>query len=134
MLSVLILYMTGGTYSLKSTPNDRFYGKLFSAIFLISVKTLLTGSHRRNIFSYFASNKSIQHLVDYGDYGNAMNYFNLCFNIHFQEIFWHWKLHFPSTNINSNQSAIYKTISLTIILIHWMEEKKNIILFSVHFK
>ena len=32
-----ILYMSGGTYSLKSTPNDRFLEKLFMAIlFLLS--------------------------------------------------------------------------------------------------
>ena len=33
MLCVLILYKSGGTYSLKSTPNDRFFEKLFIAIF-----------------------------------------------------------------------------------------------------
>ena len=32
MLCVLILYISGGTYSLKSTPNDRFFEKLFMAI------------------------------------------------------------------------------------------------------
>ena len=29
---MLILYISGGTYSLKSTPNDRFFEKLFIAI------------------------------------------------------------------------------------------------------
>ena len=29
MLCVLILCVSGGTYSLKSTPNDRFFEKLF---------------------------------------------------------------------------------------------------------
>ena len=32
MLGVVILYVSGGTYSLKSTPNDRFFEKLFMAI------------------------------------------------------------------------------------------------------
>ena len=31
MLCVLIWYINGGTYSLKSTPNDRFFEKLFMA-------------------------------------------------------------------------------------------------------
>ena len=34
MLFVLILCISGGTYSLKSTPNDRFFQKLFMAILL----------------------------------------------------------------------------------------------------
>ena len=34
MLCALILYISGGTYSLKSTPNDRFFEKLFIAIML----------------------------------------------------------------------------------------------------
>ena len=33
MLFVLILYISVGTYSLKSSPNDRFFEKLFMAIF-----------------------------------------------------------------------------------------------------
>ena len=32
MLCVLILYVSGGTYSLNSTPNDKFFEKLFIAI------------------------------------------------------------------------------------------------------
>ena len=32
MLCALISYMSGGTYSLKSIPNDRFFGKLFMTI------------------------------------------------------------------------------------------------------
>ena len=32
MLCVLILYIKGGTYSLKPTPNDRFLKKLFMTI------------------------------------------------------------------------------------------------------
>ena len=33
VVCVLILYLSGGTYSLKSTPNDRFFEKLFMAVF-----------------------------------------------------------------------------------------------------
>ena len=32
MLCALILYISGGTYSLKSTPNERFFEKLFMAL------------------------------------------------------------------------------------------------------
>ena len=32
-LCVLILYISGGTYCLKTTPNDRFFEKLFMAVF-----------------------------------------------------------------------------------------------------
>ena len=32
LVCTLILYMNNGTYSLNSTPNDRFYGKVFMAI------------------------------------------------------------------------------------------------------
>ena len=35
MLYVLILYINGGTYSLKSTANDRFFEKLFMAILFL---------------------------------------------------------------------------------------------------
>ena len=51
---VLILYLSRGTYSLKSTPNDRFFEKLFHGNFLFSFRVfasnLLRGSRRRNIF------------------------------------------------------------------------------------
>ena len=45
MLCVLILYMSGGTYSLKSTPNDRFVGNFFIVI-LFNLKTLNKSLHR----------------------------------------------------------------------------------------
>ena len=35
VVCVLILYISSGTYSLKSTPNDRFFEKLFVAIFYL---------------------------------------------------------------------------------------------------
>ena len=44
------------TYSLKSTPNDRFYEKLFMEILFtlrVFARNLLRGTHQRNIFSCF---------------------------------------------------------------------------------
>ena len=35
MLCVLILYMTGGTYSLKPMPNDRFFRETFHENFYL---------------------------------------------------------------------------------------------------
>ena len=53
MLCRLILYVSGGTYSLKSTPNDRFL-RNFSWQFYFTptvfARNLLRVSHRRNIF------------------------------------------------------------------------------------
>ena len=51
MLCVLIVYISGGTYSFKSTPNDRFFDKLFIAILFtlrILARNLLRGNRRRN--------------------------------------------------------------------------------------
>ena len=36
MVCVLIFVISGGTYSLKSTPNDRFFEKLFMAVLIYS--------------------------------------------------------------------------------------------------
>ena len=83
MLYPLILYMSGGTYSLKSTTSDRFFEKLFMAIFFtfrVFARNLLKGSHRRNIFILsflcltwalnlgLTSNKPTHYLLDYGDF------------------------------------------------------------------
>ena len=35
------LYISGGTYSLKSTPNDRFFEKLFMAVFEFTLRVFL---------------------------------------------------------------------------------------------
>ena len=43
-LCVLILYISGGTYSLKWTPNDRFVEKLFMAILFVFDLEILSGS------------------------------------------------------------------------------------------
>ena len=53
MLCVLILYISGGTYSLMSTPNDGFFEKIFMAIlFILRVfaRTLLRENRRWNTF------------------------------------------------------------------------------------
>ena len=56
MLYVLILYISGRTYSLKSTPNDRFFEKLFMAV-LIHYQSFCQKSAERksskNYYSYF---------------------------------------------------------------------------------
>ena len=49
----LILYMSGGTYSLKSTPNDRFLRSFYMTILFtlrVFAWNLLRESCRRNIF------------------------------------------------------------------------------------
>ena len=83
MLCVLILYISGGTYSLKSTPNDRFFVKLFMAILFtlrVLARNLLRGNRRRNTFRIsfwclawdsnpdFSSNKPTHYLLDHGDF------------------------------------------------------------------
>ena len=55
MLCALILYMSSGTYSLKSTPNDRFLKSFIMAgLFTLRVfaRYLQRGSRRRNIFTF----------------------------------------------------------------------------------
>ena len=55
MLCVLILYINGGTYSLKSIPNDRFFGKLSIAILFtlrVLAKNLLRGNHLKKLFVF----------------------------------------------------------------------------------
>ena len=46
MLCVLILYISGGTYSLKTTPNDM--AELYTL--RVFARNLLRGNHRRNTF------------------------------------------------------------------------------------
>ena len=48
MLYVLILYISGRTYSLKSSPNDRSIKKLFHG--RVFARNLLRGNRRRNTF------------------------------------------------------------------------------------
>ena len=57
MLCVLILHVSGGTYSLKSTPNDRFFEKRFHGNFFYLFPEFLPeiGGEEvvEEIFSYF---------------------------------------------------------------------------------
>ena len=93
VVCVNFLYIIGGTYSLKSTPNDRFE-KLFMAIlFILRVfaRNLLRGNRQRNIFRIsfwclawdsnrgFSSNKSTHHLLDHGDLLKSIEIFNFLF-------------------------------------------------------
>ena len=54
---------------MKSSPNDRFFEKLFMAIFTLTLKVfggnLLRESRRRN--TGFKPNKPTHYLLDYGD-------------------------------------------------------------------
>ena len=47
MLRVLILYINGGTYCLKSTPDDKFFEKLFMTI-LFTLRVFATNLLRGN--------------------------------------------------------------------------------------
>ena len=50
---VCVNFISGGTFSLKSTPNDKFFGKLFMAILVtlrVFARNLMKGNHRRNTF------------------------------------------------------------------------------------
>ena len=90
MLCVLILYISGGTYSLKSTPNDRFFEKLFMTILFtlrVFARNLLRGNRWRNTFRIsfwcltwdsnpgFSSNKPTHYLLDHGDFVDCAKQF-----------------------------------------------------------
>ena len=76
--------MAGPTYGFKSTPNNRFFEKLFMAIFHFTLRVfarnLLRGNRQRNIFRIsfwclawdlnpgFSSNKPTHYLLDHGNY------------------------------------------------------------------
>ena len=67
MLCALILYVSGGTHSLKSFSNVRFLGRIFTAIlFLLSEEvaeeTIFILNHD------LTSNKPTHYLKDYGDF------------------------------------------------------------------
>ena len=53
MLCVLILYLSGKTYSLKPTPNDRFFEKLFMGIlFTLRVFARNLAEERHFVFRF----------------------------------------------------------------------------------
>ena len=72
-------YVVAGGCSLKSTPNDRFFEKLFMALLFTLIRNLLRGNRRINTFCIlfvclacdqnpvFTSNKPT-HLLDHGDF------------------------------------------------------------------
>ena len=74
MLCVLILYISGGAYSLKSTPNDRFE-KLFMAILICweEIAEEILFVFRLDVWPGtrtnpgFSSNKPTHYLLDHGD-------------------------------------------------------------------
>ena len=53
MLCVLILYVSAGTYSLMSTPNDRLFQKLFMAIFIYSQSFDQKSAEKKSPKKYF---------------------------------------------------------------------------------
>ena len=85
----VISYISGGTYRLKSTPNDRSFEKLFMAIlfiFKVFARYLLRGNCRRYIYFCtlfwcvawssnpgFMSNKPTHYLLDHGDFISLIN-------------------------------------------------------------
>ena len=81
MLCVLIVNISGGIYSLKSTPNDKFFEKLFIAILFtlrVFARNLLRGNRWRNTFRTsfwclacdsnpgFSSEKPTHYLLNHG--------------------------------------------------------------------
>ena len=85
MLCVLILYISGGTESLNSTPNDSFFEKLFMAVLIYSQSFCQKSAERKSPKKYFlyfvrsdvktwgsnpgfTSNKPRHYLLDYGDF------------------------------------------------------------------
>ena len=53
MLCAFILYLNGGTYTLKSTPNDRFFEKLFMATLFTSQSFCQESPERKSPKKYF---------------------------------------------------------------------------------
>ena len=82
MLCVLILYISEGTYSLKSAPSDRFFEKLCMAIFIYPQSFCQKSFERKSSKKYFlyfvlmsglgfdpfTANKPTHYLLDYGDF------------------------------------------------------------------
>ena len=79
MLCALILYVSGGTYNLTATPNDRFLRNSFMAgLFTLRAfaRNLLRANRQRNIFQAFASNKPTQYILDHRDFQIVISYLN----------------------------------------------------------
>ena len=70
---MLILYINSGTYSLKSTPKNRFFLRHFSWQFYLLSELLADicwGEEAKEIFYMLSSNKPIHHLLDYRDFAS----------------------------------------------------------------
>ena len=104
--------MSGGTYSLTSTPTTDFSRNFFMAgLFTLRVfaRNLLRGNRRRNIFiSYFVLIPDLTHyLLDYGDfifdniYANQSNRF------------------IKKVDYNNAQFEIYERTNIIRQPIHW---------------
>ena len=118
MLCVLILYISGNTYSLKSTPNDTLFEKLFMAIlFTLRVFGCWEEIAEEILFVFrfwclawgsnlgFSSNNPTHYLLDHGDF----NIYTLLNN---------WKvlmLHYDlgPENINLHLQQLLRTINLS---------------------
>ena len=74
VVCVLILYISGGTYSLKSTPYDRFFFEKLFLAFNYSQSFCQKSAERKTpqkYFSYFvgfSSNKPTHCPLDHGDF------------------------------------------------------------------
>ena len=67
MLCVLILYISGGSYNLKSTPNDRFEKLLMAILFTLRVLPEICWEEIAEEPG-FSSNKPTHYLLDHGDF------------------------------------------------------------------
>ena len=98
MLCVLILYISGATYSLKSTPNDRFFEKLFMATFIMY-------------------SQSTHYLLDHGDFIHTV-YIPAKIEMSF---FWKDDFFLPKSASSVNRSQAHlakrKRIRYTIIFV-----------------
>ena len=84
ILCALILYVSGGTYSLTSTPNEKYLRNFFMAgLFTLRffTRNLLRGSRRRNIFRLFVNNTlSVQTYNICNMFWQLVNKIADCFN------------------------------------------------------
>ena len=89
---VIIIQFPDKTYSLRSTPNDRFFEKLFMAILFtlrVFVRNLLRRNRRRNTFRIsfwclawdtnpdFSSNKPTHYPLEHGNFKLKYSWFKL---------------------------------------------------------
>ena len=94
-------YVVCFLWSLKSTPNDRFFEKLFIAILFTLrafARNLMRGNRQRNTFCIsfwclawnlnpgFSSNKPTHYLLDYGDFSLKILIFNFNYNRNFTKV------------------------------------------------